>query len=729
MLRSLRRLWRASRSAPVLGALLARLDRLWWTRTISRADVVDLEYARLLLGPAVTMRGAIRAYVSGGFREGLSLNPLFLEQHVSAQLPDSDRVPALYAYLVADATKISTTLAWDAVGFAKERPESVAAPGGPLGVAWRESVDGAALHFGSAGADRLVTRAEVIANARDALGAQTGAASLDGPHTLIVWRLNDSDSDGTDLRTVVGVAEERGAAVLLDIASAPRSLRVAAAQLTLPGEQIALVEDLSLASLTPHLSTTSTLLVSRAAGASISGADLHAIIESSRTEPHAALWVDEDGTIASAGLGAHDGQGFRLFAGHAREDLRMLGDTLAPTAADSPITARVLGDDRTPRTLLTAAAVSDDSSVSPKVDPDAELHLEGLAPGRGLEIRGWGQDGPLMHRVAEEFRLEDGSVVPRLRWAIKTAAPAGPRGESWGDTHFARGLAAALERLGQYAAVDALPAAHRSSSGLDDVHLILRGPERIVPPETGTALIWIISHPDEITEDELDAFDLRYAASVPWAESASSRLGHVIRPLTQCTDTTRFAPHGSPRTDDLVFVGTARGIARPSVVEPLRVGARVRVYGPDWRGYIPASAITATHVPNEELPALYEGAGAVLNDHWPAMRREGFVSNRLYDVIAAGGRAISDDVVGIAETFGSAVRTYRSEAELRELALTPVKDLFPSESDLAQIAERIRQEHSFDARARTLLLDVLAHRAHEGTPRIIRKSPTRAATI
>ncbi|MGX1695904.1 glycosyltransferase family protein [Microbacterium keratanolyticum] len=711
MLRSLRRLWRASRSAPVLGSLLTRLDRLWWTRTISRADVVDLEYARLLLGPAVTMRGAIHAYVSGGFREGLALNPLFLEEHVSAQLPDSDRVPALYAYLVADATKISTTLAWDAAAFAQSHPESVTAPGGPLGVAWRESVDGAPLRFGTATEHRLVTRAEVIANARDALRAQTGPASLEHPHTLIVWRLNESDSDGTDLRTVVDVTEEQGAAVLLDIVAAPRSLRVAAAQLTLPGARIALVEDLPLASPAPHLSTTSTLLVSRAAGASITDADLRAIIESGRTEPRAALWLAEDGTIASAGLGAHDGRGFRLFAGHPREDLGMLGDTLAPSASDSPITARIIGDESTPRTLLTAAAVTDDASVSARVNPDAELRLDGLAPGRGLEIRGWGPGGLLIRRVAEEFRGEDGIVVPRLRWAIKTAAPAGPRGEAWGDTHFARGLAAALERLGQYVAVDALPAAHRSSSGLDDVNLVLRGPERIVPLETGTSLLWIISHPDEITAEELDDFGLRYAASTPWAQSASRRLGHVIHPLAQCTDTTRFAPRGSPRTDDLVFVGTARGIARPSVIEPLRVGAPLRVYGPDWRGYIPASAITATHVPNEELPAIYEGAGAVLNDHWPAMRREGFVSNRLYDVIAAGGRAISDDVDGIAETFGSAVRTYRSEAELREIALTPLSALFPSDSELARIAERIRQEHSFDARARTLLRDVLAYRA------------------
>lgn len=127
------------------------------------------------------------------------------------------------------------------------------------------------------------------------------------------------------------------------------------------------------------------------------------------------------------------------------------------------------------------------------------------------------------------------------------------------------------------------------------------------------------------------------------------------------------------------------------------------MYGPDWRGYIPAGAIAGTHVPNDRLPAVYEAAGAVLNDHWPAMQRNGFVSNRLYDVVASGGRAISDDVAGISEIFGPAVRTYRDIPELHELALSDLDALFPSDDELAAIARRIREEDSFDARARHLL--------------------------
>jgi hypothetical protein len=310
---------------------------------------------------------------------------------------------------------------------------------------------------------------------------------------------------------------------------------------------------------------------------------------------------------------------------------------------------------------------------------------------------------PLLRAAGGTHRLDDGSVVPRLRWAIKTAAPAGPRAESWGDTHFARGIAAALRRLGQTVVIDAFPARHRASTALDDVALVLRGPRAITPPPSGRALLWIISHPDEITAAELDPFEIVFAASTPWARSASRRFGRVIRPLLQCTDTTIFHPTGAQRTDDIVFVGTARGIARPSVVEPLRAGIRVQVYGPDWRGFIPATAIRATGIANAELGLRYETAGVVLNDHWPAMRAEGFISNRPYDVVAAGGRVISDHVEGIEQIFGGAVRTYADIGDLVTMLRSDVDRLFPSAAELAEISTRIRADDSFDARARALL--------------------------
>jgi spore maturation protein CgeB len=77
--------------------------------------------------------------------------------------------------------------------------------------------------------------------------------------------------------------------------------------------------------------------------------------------------------------------------------------------------------------------------------------------------------------------------------------------------------------------------------------------------------------------------------------------------------------------------------------------------------------VAGASIPNEELHRFYAAAGIVLCDHWSDMRDEGFIANRLYDVLASGGFVISDDVEGIEAEFDGAVVTYRSPAELRAL--------------------------------------------------------------
>lgn len=697
----------------MISPLLAAADRLYWCRVIRRADIVDADFVRLQLGRPTSTRRAVRSYVRGGFRRGFSLNPLFLERHVSAQLPDNDRVPALYAYLVSDPAKVSTTMSWDAPAYATAHPESVTAPGGPLGHAWRRLRDGGEVIIGSAPHLRAVTLIDLLRSAALGLNpaeqvAPSGAISSS---RVIIWHLGADDGDGATLAVLTPLAADGDTTVVLALeASAPADLRVAAAQVTLWHDDTAVVAGraaLALESATPD----GTMLLVRGAGAAISSAAVRALLTEADSRPVQPLSLAPDGTIVSAATAACDGRTIALFAGHPIEDVRGLGDRIPTASLDAPVRAYRIGDRSQPHTLLSASATSSTSFASQPLAGAADTVLDALAPHRGLEFAVADLRGPsLRRRPLERFALADGESVPRLRWAIKTAAPAGTRGESWGDTHFARGLASALERLGQYVAVDARPAAHRATVDLDDVSLILRGPERIEPPESATTIQWIISHPDEITADEVGRFDLVYAASDTWSAEASVRLGRAVLPLLQCTDTTRFSPHGVQRSADLVFVGTARGIVRPSVVEPLRAGAPLRVYGPDWRGFIPASAIAGTHVPNDELPLVYEAAGAVMNDHWPAMQREGFVSNRLFDVVSAGGRAISDDVSGISELFAGAVRTYRTTPELLELVASPLDSLFPEDAELAEISAEVRRRHSFDARAKELLDAALAHR-------------------
>lgn len=709
---------------PLLRAPLLAADRFWWARTIRRADVVDPVYAGLQLGRAVSERSAIRAYVSGGFREGMSLNPLFVERLVSAQLPDPDRVPALYAYLVTDPERIETSLAWDAPAHAVARGSD--ASRGPLGDAWLMLRSGGSIALRGGGSADLPTLHSSAADVLDGRVPDPSSMMPDASEVVMTWELDGEDADGSTLRAPLAVLaasgtgrepSESGPAVLiLALLDATPSVRLQASQLAL-GDSRILLRDRSVPAAEAAEAAEGVPLsagavrVRRSAGALITAPALHALIAAGRTAPTAPVWLAPDGTIASAGLLTRGGTPYRVLCSHPREDAQALGDVLTVAMLDAPVRAWPAGGGGTPRTLLAEAVFGPAPSAAPRAPlPDAPATDPAVPAPRGLRVDGWSLGDALAPRYArttERYTLPDSTEVPRLRWAIKTAAPAGSRGESWGETHFARALAAALERHGQYVAVDARPALDRASAGLDDVVLCLRGPHPLPPPPSSHTILWIISHPDEISASEVAGYERVYAASTTWAVAATQRLGVSIRPLLQCTDPRRFEPSGLRRSADLVFVGTARGIARPSVVEPLRAGRTVRVYGPDWRGYIPGAAIAGTHVDNDALPALYESAGAVLNDHWPAMRREGFVSNRLFDVVAAGGRAISDDVEGIAELFGAAVRTYDQIPELLALTAPPLDPKFCSDAELAEISQRIRAEHSFDARARALLDDVL----------------------
>ncbi|WP_158297110.1 glycosyltransferase family protein [Zhihengliuella sp. ISTPL4] len=350
---------------------------------------------------------------------------------------------------------------------------------------------------------------------------------------------------------------------------------------------------------------------------------------------------------------------------------------------------------------------------------DDRAVLDG-GPLRVAEVR-WGEQRGFPLREPEwqiervVTPLQTNERTPRLRWALKTSSPGTILGDRWGDTFYADDLAAALRRLGQDVVVDRTSSWQRpASSGWDDVTLTLRGLHRFTPQPDAVNLLWVISHPDKVTVDELnEGWDAVYAAGPQWAAEQGRRSGVAISPLLQATDPSRFRPsQDRPRDGGVLFVGRTRGERRPVVLDAVQVAEDVEVYGDDgWEQYIPVSHVRGLILPNAELPAAYASARVVLNDHWVDMRRGGFLSNRLFDAAATGARIVSDDVPGMREVFGDQVHTYRDRAELQEL-LAPGSTMWPSASDLAAAGSRIAAEHSFDARARRLLDDVLPLAAH-----------------
>jgi hypothetical protein len=293
-----------------------------------------------------------------------------------------------------------------------------------------------------------------------------------------------------------------------------------------------------------------------------------------------------------------------------------------------------------------------------------------------------------------------------LTWSLKIAAPAGPEGDGWGDVHFAAELARALERLGQRVRVDRRDAHVRDDDADDDVTLVIRGLDRVPPNPASVNLLWVISHPDDVADTELRSFDAVFAAGPVWAATAAERAGVPVRTLLQATDPAVF--HSDARSADdadadrVVFVGSTRGTARPIVSDAVALGADLRVHGPGWDGTVPAAMLGEPALSRAEVARAYASARVVLNDHWPDMAAGGFVSNRVFDVLASGGVVVTDPVAGLSDVLDvPTLAVARSRDELADL-LDPARS-WPSGDERAAAASRIAAEHSFDARAVVLL--------------------------
>ncbi|MFT3798449.1 glycosyltransferase [Microbacterium sp.] len=309
-----------------------------------------------------------------------------------------------------------------------------------------------------------------------------------------------------------------------------------------------------------------------------------------------------------------------------------------------------------------------------------------------------------VRRAAERSRarLSRSSRIRRgtLNWALKISSPADASAFRWGDTAFAADLAVALRARGQSVSIDHLGAPQRPDSHQDDVVLVLRGLHRIEPTAGAINYLWIISHPDAVGDEELAlGWNRIFVASESWNRSAE--VGAT--PLLQASSASRFSlrPEPTDIAEDVLFVGTSRGVVRPVVRDAIRVGAHLAVYGHDWDRFIDERFVRADHLDFASVPGAYRASRIVLNDHWEDMRAHGFLSNRLFDAAFVGARVISDRVDGIDRIFGGLVQTYDSPESLRRLLTEEAA--WPSLTERRDLARRVRAVHSFDARAETLV--------------------------
>lgn len=291
------------------------------------------------------------------------------------------------------------------------------------------------------------------------------------------------------------------------------------------------------------------------------------------------------------------------------------------------------------------------------------------------------------------------------RWALKISSIGGLQGDRWGDTHFADSLASSLRALGKDVVIYRHGAHDVAATVFDDVVVSLRGLDRVRPMPGKVNILWVISHPELVSADEICEFDIVFAASVPWSERMSLETGTVVRPLLQATDVTRFNTSGASKTKHGgVFVGgTHPGRVRKIVADYMAAGLPLSVYGPGWADSLPDGTLVDHYVDNAELCGIYRAGEWVLADHWDDMAEQGFIQNRLFDAVASGCRVISDPVAGVDELFGGAVQTYSSVDDLVDLSASQQESSFPSDREMLRIAASVQREHSFERRAEQLV--------------------------
>ncbi|MBN9178754.1 MAG: glycosyltransferase family 1 protein [Microbacterium sp.] len=728
-----------------MGALVRLVDRVWWYRKIRRSGLVDRDFYAAQLGwRSISASAATWHYVSRGFRRGLSLNPLFDEIFAGGGLPEVFRVPALYAYLVGERDTIAVNPWWDAVG------AGGAVEGPALEHVWTNRGLELILRAGDRERRMTVTALRELAiraarewsSMRWSSGSEDVAAESTAPYTLVRFVQARDRRYHRKLEQVARLVQANKIAASAAMIEADASQWVSATVLSEiePGIRFTLYRAPNswgevVASETRTVPTINPLVVLDAR-ADFDDVEVESLAREGGSSVAFPAHRAQDGTLVGLGAARIGARTYRILRGHPVEDasviaMRVLDVPIAVGRSfampfsqlfegggiqddDEDIEALSLRMNRRgamPRVLLDIVPVLEEPDlpdwttrhayahgIQPAAEDDRQ-RAEEIISFAGFDVRGWSTTRSGRPTPALEWRRPHSDAQ---RWAIKICAPAGRAGAVWGDTHFARGLASALRRRGHMVVIDAYDARDRDSGYLDDVSVAIRGPYRMNPPRWGVSLEWIISHPDEVSRSEVARHDGVFAASSGWSERMSKKWGLSIRSLLEATDTDLFHPRGLERGSDIVFVGTARGIARPSVVAPLSAGIPVKVYGPDWRPFISQSAIAARSIPNVELPARYETAAVVLNDQWPAMRREGFIAMRPFDAVAVGGRVISEEVEDIEEIFHGAVVTYRDASHLVELLRTDPSELFPSDERLREIAADVRREHSFDARAAVL---------------------------
>jgi spore maturation protein CgeB len=226
-------------------------------------------------------------------------------------------------------------------------------------------------------------------------------------------------------------------------------------------------------------------------------------------------------------------------------------------------------------------------------------------------------------------------------------------------------------------------------------------PIRGLPKDTYN-IIWIYSHPDEVTPFILRGYDKIFCLS----SSFIQRIKQMGFEAELMIGATSKKPIQREIKYDILLVGNKKQEwhIRQEIVQEIISGTsyNFKVWGDGWESILPKDYYGGKYIDYRRIEELYASSLVSLNDHHEDMRREGFVSVRIFDILASGGFAISDKNPGIDEIFVDTVPQYESPAHLRELL-----DFYINNPDerirLMKKGQEIALSHTWQKRAMQFL--------------------------
>jgi glycosyltransferase involved in cell wall biosynthesis len=230
------------------------------------------------------------------------------------------------------------------------------------------------------------------------------------------------------------------------------------------------------------------------------------------------------------------------------------------------------------------------------------------------------------------------------------------------------------------------------------------------------SILWILSHPSTLTQEELDSYDLIYAASETLVFLLSLSISKPVKVFRQCTDTTIFYPGAADisRRSGILYVANTRGIRRNMAWWGSQAIPDLQLYGQGWDSYGMEKYVKGNAVANDELPGLYRAARLSLNDHWLDMRHFGIINNRIFDCLACGLPVITDSFPELRHLLGDAL-LYADTQEEFETALRYAESHFAEVcGKTEEFWKRSGHLYSFDARAQQILEDIALYSSGRG---------------